>query len=117
MTTIEIMMMVAFVLAMGLSIWKVRVFMHTQQLIDDDTTDASKETLMVILYDVIHEGVLDEETICTRMKEHELFESERFWRFNQNRLRQLLSAHYLVYPQHQSIDDIHRHLQKVLPKD
>jgi len=117
MTSIEIAMMTAFTLAIGLGIWKVRAFMPTEQLKDDDRTKAAKETLMVILYDVISEGVLEEETICVRMREHALFESERFWRFNLNRLRQLLNAHYLVYPEHQSIDDIYHHLQKLLPKD
>jgi len=117
MTSIEIAMMTAFALAMGLGIWKVRAFMPTEQLQDDDTTKAAKEMLMMILYDVISEGVLEEETICIRMREHELFESEHFWRFNQNRLRQLLNAHYLVYPEHQNIDDIYHHLQKILPKD
>jgi len=117
MTTVEIGMMAAFVAAMGVSFWKLKQFMPTERLKDDDTTKEAKEELMVILYDVVSDGVVEEELLYLRMKEHPLFDSEHFWRFNQNRLRQLLNMHYLVYPQHRSIEDIYHHLQKVLPKD
>ncbi len=112
MTTVEIIMMVAFVLALVFSGWKLYAFMPTKALNDDDTTPASQEELKKIMYATIREGALEEEILLHKMKEHPHFDKKHFWRFNQNRLRQLLKSHYLQYPGHKSIKHIHRHLTK-----
>nr|MDA3945729.1 hypothetical protein [Helicobacteraceae bacterium] len=62
------------------------------------------------MYDVIHTGALEEEHIFTKMKEHPKFDHEHFWRFNRNRLRQLLHHHFSENPHHKSIEHIHQHL-------
>jgi len=111
MTTIEIIMMIAFVLTMIFSGWKLYAFMPTKALQDDDTTPDSKEDLKKIMYAVIREGEVQEETLLDKMKEHPSFDKKHFWRFNQNRLRQLLQSHYLEYPGHRSIKHIHHHLK------
>ncbi|MCJ7764980.1 MAG: hypothetical protein MUP09_03470 [Thiovulaceae bacterium] len=112
MTTVEIIMMVAFVLALVLSGWKLYTFMPTRALKDDDTTPDSKEKLKKIMYEVIREGAVEEDILFDKMKEHPHFDKKHFWRFNQNRLRQLLKDHYLEYPGHQNIRHIHHHLKK-----
>ncbi len=110
MSTVEIVMMAAFVLALVFSVWKLYAFLPNKPLKDDDTTPRSVDTLKTIMYDVIHAGELDEEAIVTKMKEHPKFDPEHFWRFNHNRLKQLLESHFLEHPHHQNIEHIHKHL-------
>ena len=110
MTTVEIGMMVAFVLALGFSGWKLYAFMPNKPLEDDDTNHFSTQELKNMMYDVIGDGTLDEEGILTQMKEHPQVDPKHFWRFNQNRLKQLLNSHYIENPHHESIEHIHTHL-------
>jgi len=111
MTNIEIGMMVAFVLALGFSGWKLYAFMPNKPLADDDTnTDATQE-LNTIMYEVIHNGALEEEHLLEQMKAHPKFDAKHFWRFNHNRLKQLLQHHFIDHPHHNSIQDIHHHLK------
>ena len=112
MTMIEIGMMVAFVLAVGLSGWKLYAFMPNKPLEDDDTNAASTQTLKEIMYEVIASGVTNEEAIVEGMREHARFDKEHFWRFNLNRLRQLLNSHYIEHPEHQNTQHIHDHLKE-----
>jgi hypothetical protein len=112
MTTIEIAMMVAFILALVFSGWKLYAFIPNKPLRDDDQTASSVQELKRIMYEVIHAGELEEESIFTKMKDHPKFDREHFWRFNQNRLRQLLQNHFLEHPGHKSIEHIHHHLQE-----
>jgi len=110
MTTIEIGMMVAFILALGFSAWKFYAFMPTETLADDDTNPDATMELKEIMYHVIGNGTLDEEQILKEMQEHPRFDHEHFWRFNLNRLRQLINSHYIEHPHHDKIEDIHKHL-------
>lgn len=112
MTTVEIAMVVTFILALGLSGWKLYAFMPNKPLDDDDTDATSVQTLKTIMYDVISNGELDEQRIFTKMKEHPEFNHEHFWRFNHNRLRQLLNAHFLDFPHHETIEHIYKHLNE-----
>jgi len=41
------------------------------------------------------------------VKDDESFDKEHCWRFNQNRLNQLLSSHYILNPNLNSIKDIY----------
>jgi hypothetical protein len=104
--------MAAFILALVFSGWKLYAFMPNKPLKDDDTTEHSVQKLKSIMYEVIRSGELEEERIVDRMKEHPRFDREHFWRFNHNRLKQLLQRHYLENPHHKSIGHIHRSLQK-----
>lgn len=112
MTTLEITMMVAFMLALGLSLWKLYAFMPNKPLADDDTNKNATQELKEIMYDVIHAGSLDEEDILEQMKAHPRFDAEHFWRFNHNRLKQLLQSHFIEHPHHSKIEDIHQDLNK-----
>ncbi len=109
-------MMVAFILALGFSGWKLYAFMPNKPLEDDDTTTTSIDELKSIMYEVIHAGELEEESIVTKMKEHPNFNHEHYWRFNHNRLKKLLEHHFLENPHHQNIKHIHQDLQKASPK-
>ena len=111
MTTVEVAMMVAFVSTLGFSGWKLYAFLPNKPLEDDDTTAVSIDELKGIMYEVIHEGELEEENIFTKMKEHPKFDHEHFWRFNHNRLKQLLNSHFLDNPHHENIEHIHKHLK------
>ena len=110
MTTVEIAMMLAFLLALGLSGWKLYAFIPNESLDDDDTNATSVKELKAIMYDVISDGELDEQRIITKMKEHPAFDHAHFWRFNHNRLKQLLNAHFLDFPHHENIEHIFKHL-------
>jgi len=112
MTNIEIGMMVAFILALGFSGWKLYAFMPNEPLADDDTNADATQELNIIMYEVIHNGALEEEHVLEQMKAHPKFDAEHFWRFNHNRLKQLLQHHFIEYPHHKHIQDIHNHLTK-----
>ena len=112
MTNIEIGMMVAFVSALGLSGWKLYAFMPNKPLKDDDTNAESTQTLKEIMYEVIAKGVTEEEDIVEKMREHSRFDDKHFWRFNLNRLRQLLNSHYIEHPEHQNTQHIQEHLKE-----
>lgn len=117
MTTIETVMMTAFIMALVFSAWKLYAFMPNKPLKDDDTTERSVQELKSIMYDVIRTGALEEEVIVAKMKDHPKFDREHFWRFNHNRLKQLLERHYLENPHHKRIEHIHRSLQKETATD
>lgn len=112
MTTVEIAMMVMFILALGFSGWKLYAFMPNKPLDDDDTDASSVKALKKIMYDVISDGEMDEQNIISKMKEHPEFDHDHFWRFNHNRLRQLLNAHFLDFPHHETIEHIYKYLSK-----
>jgi hypothetical protein len=103
-------MLIAFGVGMILSIWKLWAFMPNKQLKDDDTTEESQNELMNLILDVIKgtDGELNEKELHDRVKAHEDFDAEHFWRFNENKLKQLLNLHYLKNPDTQSIKDIHK---------
>jgi len=108
------LMMIAFVIALGLSIWKVYAFMPTKTLADDDTGDDSHEHLVTVMHHVLKA----EETTPTlnelheKMTTHEHFDKERHWRFNINKLNQLLNKHYIKNPHLNSIEDVHNEAKK-----
>jgi hypothetical protein len=107
-------MMIAFIAGLILSIWKMYPFLVTRQLEDDDTKEEVQQELLSIVFDVIkeHGDDIDEKTLHKKVTQHHAFDNERFWRFNQNKLRQLLNLHYAKHPDTQSISDIHKKLNE-----
>ncbi len=103
-------MMIAFVLGMILSIWKLWAFMPNKQLADDDTTEESKIDLTNIILATIKNsnGNLSVDELFVKIEESEDFDSQKYWRFNKNRLNQLLNAYYIENPHTQSIEDIYK---------
>jgi hypothetical protein len=106
-------MMVFFIIALVVSIWKIYAFLPNKQLEDDDTTDDAQAKLERIMLKVIkiHEGKLNNEELFFKIQEDEDFDSEAFWRFNHNKLNQLLGKYYIKHPDTSSILDIYRGLE------
>lgn len=94
MKPIELIMMLAFAGGLVLTLYKVYLFLPQKPLVDDDTTPESVELLERIMVECnnAHEH-LDEESLFQMMSAHHEFDPKHFWRFNENRLKQLI-AHY-----------------------
>jgi len=107
-------MMIAFVAGMILSIWKMYPFLVNRTLEDDDRGEDTHNLLVHIMYDVLKDF---KETptlnkLYDAMKEHEDFDEKKLWRFNPNKLQQLLNRHYIEKKHLNSIEDIHREVSK-----
>jgi len=93
--------------------WKVYAFLPNKELADDDTTKESQEELLNIMLKIIQDssGNINEDELFVKMESSEYFDNERYWRFNLNRLRQLLNYYYLQNPHAKSIADIYEDLK------
>ncbi|QSZ42483.1 hypothetical protein GJV85_10300 [Sulfurimonas aquatica] len=108
-------MMIFFILALIISIWKIYAFLPNKQLVDDDRTKEQSDVLYTIMLDIIilKEGDLDEKELFEAMKNHASFDKDSFWRFNLNRLNLLLSNYYLKNPNVKNIKDIYEQSQDI----
>jgi hypothetical protein len=106
-------MMIAFIAALGVSIWKVSAFLPTKTLADDDTGEDSHEHLVSVMHKVLKDEnstpALNE--LHIKMVNHEHFDKEKHWRFNPNKLNQMLNKHYIKNPHLSSIEDIHKEVK------
>jgi len=105
-------MMIFFIIILIVSIWKIYAFLPNEELADDDTTEESKQDLTNIMLNTIKnsDGKLSVDELLVKFEESEEFDSERYWRFNKNRLNQLLNTYYVEHPHTQSIEDIHKNI-------
>jgi len=110
--SIKTWMMIAFVIFMIIGIWKIYAFLPTKQLEDDDRNKESEHELTSLMLHVIlkHEGKLTPKELFFAIQEDEGFKSELFWRFNHNRLNQLLQKYYLKNKNVNSIETIYKEL-------
>ncbi|SFV58373.1 hypothetical protein MNB_SM-5-164 [hydrothermal vent metagenome] len=103
-------MMIAFVVGMIVSIWKLYPFLVNKKLEDDDRGEDTYNLLVEIMYDTLKEfkesPTLNE--LHDAMKAHKKFDTKKLWRFNPNKLNQLLNRHYLENEHLNSIKDIHQ---------
>jgi len=106
-------MLIFFVILLVVSIWKIYAFLPNKQLADDDTTKESQEELLKLILKVIKEsdGELSHSELFMKVQDDETFDKERFWRFNQNRLNQLLNYYHLENSHTSSIKDIYKDLK------
>lgn len=102
-------MMGAFVLALILSLWKIYKFMPNKQLEDDDNTKESVDQLIFIMVDTIQKKSTPptHKELFILIKSHPNFDEKHFWRFNENRLHQLLQKYYTIHNL-SSIEEIHK---------
>jgi hypothetical protein len=108
----QTLMMFFFLLFLSVSIWKISAFLPNKVLVDDDTTQASHDELVRIMLKVIKNNEnLNEKKIFELMLQDAEFDKTRFWRFNQNRLNQLLNKYYLENAELNSIEDIYKDLK------
>lgn len=84
----------AFVAGLGLSAWKVTIFLPTKPLHDDDTTPESIATLEKIMIECNRDKITEEE-LFEKMVIHPEFDTHHFWRFNLNRLHHLIQNYRL----------------------
>lgn len=86
-------MMIFFILLLIVSIWKIYAFLPNKQLLDDDTTKEAQEALKAIMIKVINQNItdLDNKKLFELIINDNDFDKKRFWRFNQNKLNNLLS--------------------------
>jgi len=108
------LMMIFFIVSLIISIWKIYAFLPNKELKDDDTTKESIDELKKLILKVIKDsdGKLNHKELCQKVKEHSEFDSEHFWRFNQNKLRQILNIHFIENPHLSSIEEIHKDLNR-----
>lgn len=106
-------MLIFFIALLAVSVWKIYAFLPNKQLADDDTTKESQEELLKVILKVIKEsqGELSHEELFAKVKADENFDEKKFWRFNQNRLNQLLSYYHLENPHTKNITDIYKDLK------
>jgi len=106
-------MMIAFVLGMALSIWKMYPFLVNRTLEDDDTGEDAHEFLVALMHEVLKnlDKVPTVNELHEKMTKHAEFDQKRFWRFNPNKLNQLLHKHFAKFPHLSSIEDIHKELR------
>ena len=109
---ISTLMLIFFIIFLVISIWKIYAFLPNKELADDDTTEESKIDLTNIMLTTIKNcnGSLSVDELFVKIQENEDFDSEKYWRFNKNRLNQLLNAYYTEHSHIQSIEDIHKSL-------
>ncbi len=106
------LMMIFFIIALVISIWKIYAFLPNKELPDDDTTEESKIDLTNIMLNTIKRsnGQLSIDELFVKIEESEDFDSQRYWRFNKNRLNQLLNVYYIENPDTNTIEDIYKNI-------
>jgi hypothetical protein len=107
-------MMIAFVVGTALSIWKMYPFLVNKTLEDDDTGEDAHEYLVEHMCKILKDcqTTPDAKELHEKMTTHADFDKEKFWRFNLNKLNQLLNIHYSKNPHLNSIEDIHKEVKK-----
>lgn len=110
--SIETLMMLFFIAALGLSIWKLYAFMPNKKLIDDDTDATSKAELTALMLQVIVKSFDDNEAVMLQklyqnMIKDPQFDAAHYWRFNPNRLNHIIQAYLLEHSHCHSLKDIY----------
>lgn len=96
---IQWLMMSAFAGALGLSIWKIYLFLPNKPLPNDERDPQSVQKLQQIMVECNRiNPEMDEETLFQKMSQHNDFDSKYFWRFNLNRLRHLIADYRFKEP-------------------
>ncbi len=106
------LMMIFFIIILTVSLWKIYAFLPNEQLADDDKTKESQEELTNLVLNVIKNssGKLSLNELFQKIKSDEKFDEKHYWRFNPNRLNQLLNNYYIKHPHINNIADIHKEI-------
>ena len=107
-------MMVAFVAGTALSIWKMYPFLVNRTLEDDDTGEDAHNYLLSHMKKILQEceTTPSYKELHEKMCAHNEFDKEKFWRFNENKLRQLINQHLSTNQHLNSLEDIHNEIKK-----
>jgi hypothetical protein len=89
---LQTIMMLVFIVALVVSLWKIAPFFSAKQLSDDDTTKESQEELLKLVEKHLakQSKPIDTKKLLKDIKNDEGFNKEHFWRFNENKLINLL---------------------------
>ena len=104
---INTIMMIVFVIALIISMWKIYVFLPNKVLEDDDTNDKAVAELETIMLLCITKPSMNTTELFAAMKEYKDFDKKHYWRFNQNRLNHLLHTYFVKNAGIASINDIY----------
>ena len=87
----------AFIGGLGVAVLKLYLFFPQTPLADDDTTPEAIDGLVKIMLECHREG-LEVQELFEAMIGHPDFDSKRYWRFNLNRLLQLIERYRFTDP-------------------
>jgi len=104
---ISTIMMIIFIIALIISMWKIYVFLPNKVLADDDTNKKAVAELEDIMLTCITKSSMSNQELFMAMKEHKDFDEKHYWRFNQNRLNHLLHTYFVKNAEITSINDIY----------
>ena len=106
-------MMIFFIISLVASVWKIYAFLPNKELEDDDTTKESQEELTNLILEIIKNSdeKLNLNKLYNEILNSEKFDSKHYWRFNQNKLNQLLQHYYLENKNLNNIEDIYNYLK------
>lgn len=93
---LQTIMMVSFLLAAALGMYKFYVLFEKQDSSGVDIKTIENE-LAEIVEAVLKEGEVEKSALYDAVISHERFDKERYWNFNQNRLNQVLDLLYIRY--------------------
>jgi len=109
----EIAMFIIFILVTIGMMYKIKTWMPTEPLADDDRDEKSIQELESIIIDTIkkeyHEGINAKE-IFQKMQNHQKFDKKHYWRVNENRVIKLIEDIIAKHDGINSIDDIKERL-------
>ncbi len=90
---LETIMMVAFLVAVSLSMYKVYIIFEKKAEEEGVNLDSMEEAVMRVFYEIIcDEKNSDEKTLCQKIKSHQ--DIQPYKNFNHNRFRQILQTLY-----------------------
>jgi hypothetical protein len=105
---LETIMMVAFVVAVALSVYKVYVIFEKQGSDGVDMNTIENE-IIEIIYAILQQKKLSQQELFEAIQKHEKFDNERYKNFNLNRYNQIL---YRLYMKHK-VDDYESFQEKI----
>jgi hypothetical protein len=99
METIQWLMLIGFTVALGLSLWKVYLFLPSKPLPNDERDPESVQKLQQIMIECNRiDPTMDTETLFQKIVQHKDFDAKFYWRFNLNRLIHLIEDYRFKDP-------------------
>ncbi len=91
---LESVMMIAFILAVGLGMYKFYILFE-KQAADGIDIDTLEKEIIAIIEDLFDKEKYEKDELFGKIRTHEKFDSERHKNFNLNRFRKVLERLYM----------------------